>query len=771
MNRAFAVPSAGPASPWWVWGLLAVLAVAVGFPRWPTPVEVEATTGFSTHRALGFVRALAGAPRAVGTEHHDEARDLIAGELRRLGLVVSLQNSVSAARLAGYDRSAHLENVLGLIPGRDPNAAGVLLAAHYDSVPFGPGAGDDASSVAVLLETARVLRQGSPPRRNVWLLFTDAEEMGLLGALAFVQENPAPSRLGVAFNFEARGSRGPALMYQLSADNLDLVRELGASVPYPHTHSLFTLLATLAPNDSDATILDRTGIPVVGLAFMEGLEHYHGATDTPEVLDPGSVAHLGSYAVALSRHFSELERLPTRRNGAVYADVAGRWLLALPAAWTAVAGVLAVLVWGLLSVLGLARERAKGLRAGRHRGRSGLLLGAVVLLGAGLPALSNGMGARWADPDHLVREVQALGCGEVLVVAGLSVLLFRSGIGRAGAQDLWSGCWSLWALVTVLVLVVAPGASLPWVVPLLLATLVEASRVMLETRWGQDRWEAALERLGSWLRVLLAAALVALWVPPIALALRAAPPLLVGVPAALAMGVGATLLVSLCPGELLGGARDAPPANRGAPPDSIRRYRRALLPGVLLGLGALVLGNVAVSPRAAFPPSPTDGAGIQSDEAALRFSAARNRDAHPPSETVVKHLSSTGAQQELMMTLLSPPGARCLRLRQEGGPPLRSLDVNGTPVHEVTRFSPELDAVAYRFLVSDHSPRAWNHEHCGAWGRPILLRMNSAGVGPIRLRLVEELQGSSPGEAAPGPIPSAALRSSVIEIGTPAPAS
>jgi uncharacterized protein len=92
-------------------------------------------------------------------------------------------------------------NVLGVIPGRDPAAADqvIILGAHYDHIgqaPGGivwPGANDDASGVAVLLEIARTWQeQGYVPRHTVLFAAWDAEEVGLIGASHYVEHPRYP---------------------------------------------------------------------------------------------------------------------------------------------------------------------------------------------------------------------------------------------------------------------------------------------------------------------------------------------------------------------------------------------------------------------------------------------------------------------------------------------------------------------------------------------------------------------------------------------------
>ena len=81
----------------------------------------------------------------------------------------------------------------------------LLLSAHYDSVARGPGAGDDASGVAAILESLRALKAGPAPERDVIILINDGEEVGLFGADVFADEHPWAKDVGVVLNFDARG--------------------------------------------------------------------------------------------------------------------------------------------------------------------------------------------------------------------------------------------------------------------------------------------------------------------------------------------------------------------------------------------------------------------------------------------------------------------------------------------------------------------------------------------------------------------------------------
>jgi hypothetical protein len=91
-------------------------------------------------------------------------------------------------------------NVGGVIEGDDPTLKGqwVILSAHYDHLGVRngvlyPGADDNASSVAMMLEVARsIVEGGERPRRSVMFVAFDLEENGLWGSRYFVQHPPVP---------------------------------------------------------------------------------------------------------------------------------------------------------------------------------------------------------------------------------------------------------------------------------------------------------------------------------------------------------------------------------------------------------------------------------------------------------------------------------------------------------------------------------------------------------------------------------------------------
>ncbi|WP_084160861.1 M20/M25/M40 family metallo-hydrolase [Nocardia sp. BMG51109] len=294
-------------------GLLAfaaLLAVVVGTAWEQQPHGHRAASApageFSAERAFATIEEIASRPHPVGTPEHDRVRDHLVGRLRNLGLETEVQRDVGrypAALERDVVGMAMAGNIVARWPGSDPTGT-VYLAAHYDSVPSGPGANDDGVGVASILEAVRALRaSGTAPRNDVTVLLTDAEELGMIGAEAFAAAGRDDPRGGVVVNHEARGAGGPVLLWRTSRPDGDLIHTV-AGAPHPNTDSLSTALAGAQSGSStDFAALDPAGLRVLDWAFAGRNAYYHNPFDDPAHVDLATVQQMGDNAVAQAREF------------------------------------------------------------------------------------------------------------------------------------------------------------------------------------------------------------------------------------------------------------------------------------------------------------------------------------------------------------------------------------------------------------------------------------------------------------------------------------
>ncbi|WP_158633413.1 M28 family metallopeptidase [Tautonia sociabilis] len=125
------------------------------------------------------------------------AGDYLIGQLQRLGLDPAFGDRFDQEFTAG-DRSGR--NIAAMLPGADPERTDewIILSAHYDHLGIRggrlfPGADDNASGVAMVLEVARCLvDRDERPGRGILFVFFDLEEEALLGSRYFVQHPPVP---------------------------------------------------------------------------------------------------------------------------------------------------------------------------------------------------------------------------------------------------------------------------------------------------------------------------------------------------------------------------------------------------------------------------------------------------------------------------------------------------------------------------------------------------------------------------------------------------
>ena len=446
----------------------------------PPAPERSAADGFSAGRAMQHLREIAAAPRPIGSGGAARARDVIAAELDALHLAPHVQTasavSSQSGRVAGTVR-----NVVARLPGRDPSRA-VLLVAHYDSVPVAAGAADDAGGVVTLLETARALASGPRPRNDVIFLFTDGEERGLLGARAFLREDPWAYGVGVVLNFDSPGSSSPALMYETSPGNGLLVRELVAGAPHPYTSSLMYEVSRRLPIESDFRPFVAAGVPGMSFGALDGPAYDHTAYDSLESFHAGSLQHEGDTALALARRFGDLDLWDLHREDVVYFDVVdgfavvyGRGLVLPLAALAAALFAVAVAV--------ASRRRLLSLR-----GFSLAVPATATVLGVALLVMALVWGMyrtayeqrTWSETGVVISDFYRLGL--VLLAAAAIVASYELLLRRLRPWDLAVAALLWWLIGAVAVAVIVPGASYLLTWPLAAASLGLLGAVLLGDR-------------------------------------------------------------------------------------------------------------------------------------------------------------------------------------------------------------------------------------------------------------------------------------------------
>lgn len=528
----------------WIAATFAALTVlfAVALARLDPPPARPATEPdavFSAERAKRHLVAVAGRgePRPVGSDAVGRAREHAEIELSGLGFDTEVQKGMSCAESGAC---ALVRNLVARRPGTKPGAGAVLLMAHLDSVPASAGASDDGLGVATVLETARALTRGPALPRPIVVVLTDGEEAGLLGARFFHARHPLAKTVHAVVNVEARGSRGPSMLFETLGEGDSLAR-VRAALTYPITSSLFPEAYRRMPNDTDFSVFRGDPAVRAGVNFANvlGIDDYHTGHDAVAVVDLATLQHHGDQALAAARVYATSDVLDAGSGShGVWFDVLGAFVIAWPG-WAS----LPLAIFAMLLLVSHAFRTKAGVRA---------LLVAPAALVAGMASaalvglLLRGLGA---IPAPWIASPTPAALAGILTAIAVALVVARAVAPRASLAQLHAGVWLGLAVLGVVLAVVAPAACHVLVVPSLVAAVLGA--------WWRP-WSVAASSLVAgvlWLPLvpLLHAAAGILVLPvvvavPLLLAVTCAPLLALGVARVERRALAATGLAALASG-------------------------------------------------------------------------------------------------------------------------------------------------------------------------------------------------------------------------------
>ncbi len=293
-------------------------------------------------RLLAHLDVLVGVRHPVTSPGHlQRAEEYLADTFEQLGLHVSTHPFPA---LGGTYRNV----VASLLPthpargrGNGGPAAPLILAAHYDTVEDSPGADDNASALAVLLETARRLRC-TDRAREVHCIGFCLEEEGLLGSLAYASELRAAAReiegalvlecVGYASDTDGSQTAPPgmpivvpsvgnflAIIGNAASAALTSAVEQAARPHVPVVPFVVPGNGELLPDTrrSDHAAFWHHGFPAVMLTDTANFRNpnYHRSTDTLDTLNLEFLMRVVEAVTAAADHFSGRQKAPVGTNG------------------------------------------------------------------------------------------------------------------------------------------------------------------------------------------------------------------------------------------------------------------------------------------------------------------------------------------------------------------------------------------------------------------------------------------------------------------------
>lgn len=311
---------------------------------------------FSAERAMQYVEKISVRPHQIGSKEHDNVRDYLINELKNLGLEPEIQKDFSTNEIWGKIVQGNIENIYCRLKGTGESKGAILMSAHYDSTSGGPGAADDASGVATILETIRALKSGETLRNDVIFLISDGEEEGLLGAKSFVDKNELFKDVAMVINFEARGNSGPVIMFETGDNNDWFMKEFKKSVSEPVAYSFLYEIYKLMPNNTDFTLLKKGGREGFNFASIMGYETYHNSSDNAGNLNQRTLQHNGNYALSLVKHFGNLPLNNVESGGSVYFTIAKSIFVEYSSRFTIPLAIFALILFITTFIYGFKKE-------------------------------------------------------------------------------------------------------------------------------------------------------------------------------------------------------------------------------------------------------------------------------------------------------------------------------------------------------------------------------------------------------------------------------
>ncbi|KAI8074069.1 hypothetical protein BC940DRAFT_329612 [Gongronella butleri] len=244
--------------------------------------------------------------------------------------------------------------VHGSEPGSNEGQV-ILINAHFDSVPTAPGVTDDGISVATMLELLRYYTTHQP-KHTLIFLFNNNEEVGLIGAQAFVT-HPWFKGVSSLVNLEGGGGGGRALLFRSNYPQ-GLHQLAGSGVPHVYASPLLSSMMKrgLFRSDTDYSVFSEYDVAGMDIAFVSPRSIYHSERDSIASIKPSAVQYMGDVALHAVRSMDQLEMAQEQQQSesvtgdAVFYDFLGRFLVVLSFTSYQVLNVLALIIEPLVGL-------------------------------------------------------------------------------------------------------------------------------------------------------------------------------------------------------------------------------------------------------------------------------------------------------------------------------------------------------------------------------------------------------------------------------------
>ena len=288
-----------------------LLSAFIAFGLWTSPFSPK--EGFSTERVVEDLKVIAEKPHSVA--HPEERAQNIQYLVQRLDELGGKTQTYVYPNITSRKFKFDATNVLAEFPPLKASAdtTYLMMIAHHDSrypwklkndtvCPL--GAVDDGYGLGIILES---VRQALQYRKNwvqgIKVLFTDGEEVDLQGMkLAYKYNKEIFDNVGFILNVEARGPFGPALLFETSMGNEQVMKLYADHAKSPFTYSLMNVVYHSMPNGSDFNIT-RDSIPGMNFSAIADINHYHTDLDNIHNISEKTIGHYGEQILPVMKEY------------------------------------------------------------------------------------------------------------------------------------------------------------------------------------------------------------------------------------------------------------------------------------------------------------------------------------------------------------------------------------------------------------------------------------------------------------------------------------
>ncbi len=303
-----------------IFAFVVVLSALLSYGLWTQPRPQGADSqGFSASRVVKDIEVISKENHSVAhPQERARVREYLVQRLEGLGADTvrlfeydSLTGPVNKPFVYTFDAVDVLAEFPPMTPSEDDSY--LMFIAHYDSryaqimpkdTVWSYGAADDGYGIGVILESmSQLLKQREHWHQGVKVLFTDAEEVGMMGMKAIWENDPEVfDNVGLVINIEARGPYGPALMFEACPGNDKVMKLYADAAKYKYAYSLTTVVYGFMPNFTDFTII-KEDIPGLNFSTIADINHYHTDRDNFSNVNEKSIQHYGAQVLPVAMEY------------------------------------------------------------------------------------------------------------------------------------------------------------------------------------------------------------------------------------------------------------------------------------------------------------------------------------------------------------------------------------------------------------------------------------------------------------------------------------